>query len=79
MISTIYQSKRPASRSGRLTPTKKVPGTYFVQGYFGPDSRYGRFEEQKNVSHLPRFEVRTAHPKTGLSTDDARDVSNKQK
>jgi len=40
------------SRPGRFTPGIRAPGTYWIRGWVGPQSRPGRGGEEKNVRSL---------------------------
>jgi hypothetical protein len=54
--SALYGGEWSASRSGRFTPRKRAPGTHWIGGWVGPQSRSGCSGEEKNSQPLPGFE-----------------------
>jgi hypothetical protein len=56
LTSTLDGGERSASRLGRFTPRGRAPGTHWIGGWVGPQSRSGRGGEEKNSQPRPGIE-----------------------
>jgi hypothetical protein len=57
LISALRKGECAISHSSRF-----VPGEKFSRKVGGPHNDSGCFVEQKNLLHLPEFELRIVHP-----------------
>jgi hypothetical protein len=46
-----------ASRPDRFTPKERAPGTHWIGGWVGPQSRSGHGGEEKNSQSRPGMEL----------------------